>query len=381
MSTSFKRTRARGRAVAIAAAIGIGAVVFPAAADAAKKPAKVDVMTRNLYLGADLGPAIAAPTPGQAYTAVGDIYENMQDMNFNARAKLLANEIEADQPELIGLQEVSIWRRDDVVDGNPTPDSTEVVYDYLELLMDELDRRGLKYTRAVVQQEADLEFPADVRGPTNNSAPDGVPDFEGRLTMRDVILVKKGVKVKDTGSGNYSSNVFVNTGAFGTVTVIRGYTWADVVVKENTKKFRFVNTHLESFNAYFRNAQATELIGGSGVTNVSTPIVLVGDLNSDPDDDSIDPAGVPTANSAAYETVIAGGFTDYGVEVNTCCWGEDLRDDPPAAFTSRGSTTCSARARSRSSTSKLIGDDPDNRTGTELWPTDHAGVVAKLKVG
>ena len=379
MSTSIKRTRARGRAVVIAAAIGVGAVVFPAAADAAKKPAKVDVMTRNLYLGADLGPAIAAPTPGQAYTAVGDIYENMQDMNFNARAKLLANEIEDSQPELIGLQEVATWRRDDVVDATPN-DSEEVVYDYLELLTDELKRRGLKYKPEVVQQEADLEFPADVRGPTPNSAPDGVPDFEGRLTMHDVILVKKGVTVKDTGQGNYSSNVFVTTGAFGTVTVLRGFTWADVVVKDNTKKFRFVNTHLESFNAYFRNAQAIELTGGSGVTNTSTPIVLVGDLNSDPEDDSIDPAGVPTANSAAYETVIADGFTDYGVEVNTCCWGEDLRDDPPSAFTSRIDHVLGKGAVEELS-AVGVGDDPANRTGTGLWPTDHLGVVSKLKVG
>ena len=379
MSTSFKRRRARGRAVAVAAAIGIGSVVFPAAADAAKKPAKPDVMTRNLYLGADLGPAIAAPTAGEAYTAVGDIYENMVDMNFNARAKLLANEIEASSPELIGLQEVSMWRRDDVVDATPL-DSTEVVYDYLELLLDELDRRGLKYTPAVVQQEADLEFPADVVGPTKNSAPDGVPDFEARLTMRDVILVKKGVKVKETGSGNYSSNVFVTTGAFGTVTVLRGYTWADVVVKKDTKKFRFVNTHLESFNAYFRNAQATELTGGSGVTSTSLPVVLVGDLNSDPDDDSIDPAGIPTANAAAYETVIADGFSDYGVEVNTCCWDEDLREDPPESFTSRIDHVL-GKGPIEELSAVRIGDDPANRSGTGLWPTDHAGVVAKLKVG
>jgi Endonuclease/Exonuclease/phosphatase family len=387
LSTSFKRTRARGRAVAIAAVIGIGAIVFPAAADAGKpkKPAKVDVMTRNLYLGADLGPAIAAPTPGQAYTAVGDIYENMVDMNFNTRAKLLANEIEADKPELIGLQEVSMWRRDDVPDATPL-DSTEVVYDYLELLLDELDRRGLNYTPAVIQQEADLEFPADVRGPTPNSAPDGVPDFEGRLTMRDVILVKDGVKVKETGSGNYSSNVFVNTGAFGTVTVLRGYTWADVKVKKRTKPFRFVNTHLESFNAYFRLAQATELVGGSGVTNVNKPIVLLGDLNSDPDDDSIDPAGIPTANSAAYDRIVGdeyaedGGFADYGVEVDTCCFGEDLRDDPPAEFNSRIDHVLGKGAVVELE-SKRIGDDPNNRSGTGLWPTDHAGVVAKLKVG
>ena len=118
MSTSPKRARARGRAIAIAVVIGIGAV-FPAVADAAKpvKPSKPTVMTRNLYLGADLGPAIAAPTVPQAYTAVGDIYMNMVDMNFNARAKLLANEIQNSQPELIGLQEVALWRRDDVVDG------------------------------------------------------------------------------------------------------------------------------------------------------------------------------------------------------------------------------------------------------------------------
>lgn len=378
MSTSTERFRARGRAVAIAAVIGIGAVAFPAAADARpKKPAKVDVMTRNLYLGADLTPAIVAPTPAQAYTAVGDIYEEMQDHNFNARAKLLANEIENSKPELIGLQEVSLWRRDDVVDGSATP-ATEVVYDYLELLMDELDRRGLDYSVAVQQQEADLEFPADTRGGANGAS-DGVPDFDGRLTMRDVILVKDGVRVKNTGSANYSSSVFIDTAAFGRVTVLRGYTFADVVARRNTKQFRFVNTHLESFNAFFRNAQASELVGGSGVTDTNKPIVLLGDLNSDPDDPSVDPNGQPTANAAAYNTVIADGFTDYGVEVNTCCFSEDIRDAVPA-FTSRIDHVLGKGAIEELS-STLIGVDQANRSGTGLWPTDHGGVDAKLRIG
>ncbi len=60
----------------------------------------------------------------------------MQDANFNARAKLLANEIEATKPGLIGLQEVSHWMRDDEV--NTSVQATETVYDYLELLTDEL---------------------------------------------------------------------------------------------------------------------------------------------------------------------------------------------------------------------------------------------------
>ena len=380
MSTSLKR--ARGRVLGVAVAIGVFAV--PAMADAKKpiKPSKPTVMTRNLYLGADLGPAIVAPSVPQAYTAVGDIYENMQDMNFNARAKLLANEIEAADPDLIGLQEVSLWRRDEVIDGPTTP-ATEVVYDYLELLQDELGRRGLNYTVAVVQQEADLEFPADVRGPTPNSAPDGVPDFDGRLTMRDVILTKEKVKVIDTQSANYPINASVTTPAFGSITVKRGWTSADVRINKSRArgtKFRFINTHLESFNAFVRNLQAQDLTIATGVTDSALPTVLVGDLNSDPDDTSTDPGPPSGGNNEAYESVIADGFSDYGVESNTCCFGEDLRDDPPGTFTSRIDHVMGKGAVSEIS-SVRIGDDPANRTGIELWPTDHLGVVSKLLVG
>lgn len=384
--------RSRGkRALALAIAMGVTGVVLPAAADASDKPVKPSkptVMTRNLYLGADLGPAIAAPTVPQAYTAVGDIYENMQDMNFNARVKLIANEIEDTDPDLIGLQEVSHWLRDDAVDGPPTEQNpnavpaTETVYDYLDLLMKELDSRNLGYKVVVVQNEADLEFPADVRGGPNDAS-DGVPDFDARLIMRDVILAKENVKVKETGGANYPINASVNTQAFGSVTVKRGYTYADVRIdKERAKgtKFRFINTHLESFNAFVRNLQASNLTISSGVTDVlGLPTILVGDLNSDPDDPSTDPGPPSGGNNDAYETVIADGFTDFGVTVNTCCFGEDLRDASPD-FTSRIDHVLGKQAVTGISAIR-IGDDPANRTGTGLWPTDHAGVVAQLKVG
>jgi hypothetical protein len=365
----------RASALAIAAAIGLG--LLPAIAEAAPGPAKPKVMTRNLYLGADLGPAIAAPTAAQAYTAVGDIYENMQDMNFNARTKLLGSEIETHKPHLIGLQEVALWRRDDVVDGPSTP-ASEVVYDYLELLTDELDRRGLNYSVAHVQQEADLEFPADVRGGPNGAS-DGTPDFDARLTMRDVILVRDGVKVLGSDGANYPINASVNTQAFGQVTVLRGFNYADVKIKPRTPKFRFINTHLESFNAFVRNAQAGNLTLATGVTDALMPTVLVGDLNSDPDDPSTDPGPPAGGNNDAYETVVADGFSDYGVESDTCCFGEDLRDPTPA-FTSRIDHVMGKGNVSEIS-SVRIGDDPTNRTATGLWPTDHAGVVSKLLIG
>ena len=117
---------------------------MPSIAEAKKKPVKVDVMTRNLYLGAVLDPIIAAPEiPAAARIAAGDVYKIVQDTNIVARAKLLAQEIKDADPDLIGLQEVAIWRRGQrgEADGATTP-SQEVVYDYLELLQDELKRRG-----------------------------------------------------------------------------------------------------------------------------------------------------------------------------------------------------------------------------------------------
>jgi endonuclease/exonuclease/phosphatase family metal-dependent hydrolase len=370
LSISSGRLRAKGLAIVL----GIGALALPAAAEAGGPPperdAKARVMTRNLYLGADLGPAIAAPTVPAAYTAVGDIYKQMQDANFNARAKLLANEIELYKPHLIGLQEVSHWFRDDVVDG-PTTQATETVYDYLELLTDQLARRGLSYEVAVVQNEADLEFPADTSG-------DGNPDFDARLLMRDVILVREGVQVNNPGSANYQVNASVNTAAFGPVTVKRGYTFADVKINARAKEFRFINTHLESFNAFVRDFQAKELTIGSGVTDSPLPEVLVGDLNSDPDDPSIDPGPGNAGNNDAYETVIDDGFVDKGVAVNTCCFSEDIRDATPA-FTSRIDHVL-GKGDITELNSVLIGDEQENRSGTGLWPSDHAGVVARLRV-
>ena len=176
--------------------------------------------------------------------------------------KLLAQEIEDADPDLIGLQEVAIWRRGQrgAADGSTTP-STEVVYDYLELLQDELKRRGLNYKVASLQQEADIEAPISISG-------DDAAEFDVRLTMQDVILAKKGVKTSNEQSENYTAalNGLPIQGT-APVDVVRGYNAVNVNFKQSKKKkqkFQFVNTHLESFVAATRNSQATELVCGDG---------------------------------------------------------------------------------------------------------------------
>jgi endonuclease/exonuclease/phosphatase family metal-dependent hydrolase len=359
----FGEKRAR-RAIALVIGAAVAATAFALPATAGAKPTNVKVMTRNLYLGADLVQAILAPDPGAAREAAGEIYRDVVDTNFPARAKLIAEEIRRTDPHLIGLQEVAVWRRGQrgEADGAATP-STEVVYDFLDTLRHELERLGLRYRVVSVQREADMEFPLSISG-------DDAAEFDGRLTMHDVILARKGVKVTRNRHANFDARLVVPT-QLGEVTVLRGWNSIDIRrVAGSPVRFRFVNTHLEAFLAATRTQQAAELMGSSGAVNTSLPVVLLGDLNSDP-------AGA-AADAAAYNAVTGAGFADRGVELNTCCFGETVTDPAPD-FGSRIDHVLSRGSVSELS-SRLVGVDPALRTGSGLWPSDHGGVVARLRV-
>lgn len=178
-------------------ALCAGAVgVVPAAAQASggSNLALPKVMTRNLYLGADLNPAIAAlgctPAPVCALATNQGIWNQVVATNFPERAKVLAKEIDNDDPYILGLQEVALWRSGPV-DG--VKNATTVEYDFLATLLSELSARGNKYKAIVTQEEADIESPAGCP-PTFADATDR------RLTMRDVILVRTDLYVDPVGS-------------------------------------------------------------------------------------------------------------------------------------------------------------------------------------
>ena len=77
--------------------------------------------------------------------------------------------------------------------------ATAVEQDFLAILRRELRRVGARYRVVRVQVEFDAELPVDVDGSdltgTGPLAAFGA-DFDARLTMRDVILVRRGSKVK-----------------------------------------------------------------------------------------------------------------------------------------------------------------------------------------
>src|SRR6185436_20841906 len=85
-----------------------------------------------------------------------------------------------------------------------TPTATTVRYDYLKELLARLNTgkgKGGKgkpqYRVAIAQNEFDFEAPADENGVAGDGPNGAIPNAEinGRLTMRDVILVRNGAGV------------------------------------------------------------------------------------------------------------------------------------------------------------------------------------------
>ena len=98
------------RIAPLCALIAASVLVFAGPADAAK-PKVLKVMTHNLYLGADLTPLVTATNINQFENNVEKIVKTVDGTNFPARAKVLARLIDKDDPGLIGLQEVALWRK------------------------------------------------------------------------------------------------------------------------------------------------------------------------------------------------------------------------------------------------------------------------------
>ena len=66
---------------------------------------KAKVMTRNLYLGADIFKVVEAAqtNPGSVPYVVAEVYQTMLYTNFWARAEAIADEIARDKPQVIGV--------------------------------------------------------------------------------------------------------------------------------------------------------------------------------------------------------------------------------------------------------------------------------------
>jgi endonuclease/exonuclease/phosphatase family metal-dependent hydrolase len=339
-----------------------------------KEDPSVSVMTRNVYHGvnAELADAAAAPSPAAFLAAATAVFNGYHERNFPERAAGLATEIEETQPDVVGLQEVVMVRTDTPADGRLTS-AEQVSLDYLQILLDELQGRGLNYTAVVQSINWDIEVPTS-------------QNFDLRHTDRVVTLIrtdgKSGLKVLGTNSGHFQRNCTLPTAAVGGITILRGWTSVDLSIRG--KAVRVINTHLDGdcsdVAPAIQLAQAQEILQGpvQDAKDKNLPVILLGDLNS-----KADGTGTQTYAELLKPEV---GFADAWAEEGrhsdsgyTCCQDDDLLN-PVSNLEDRRDLVLFLPGGLEATDAEVVGAKPTDRTPSGLWPSDHAGVVADLRL-
>src|SRR6266545_4492298 len=291
--------RVRTAVVLLGMTIALGAVgLRPAWADPPRLAQRqLTAASYNLYLGADLTPLFSATSPADLVQRAGQVYANVVKTDFPARAEAIAELLAANPPDVAGLQEVALWEIGPI--GGPLSPS----YDFLQLLLDALARHGLAYRPVAVN--------ANFSGDSPISATTAV-----RFADRDVIIARADLpeallKVSDPESHNFAARLVIPTAIPGlSFTVPRG--WSAVNVKVRGKTVHFANTHL---------------------------VVLVGDLNSRPDD-----------TAGAYGTFGAAGYADAWTVVHGPGGGftsgqSELLDNVPSLLDHPSTMCCTSQRR------------------------------------
>jgi len=318
----------------------------------------VVVMTRNMYIGADVDRVIAALSglSGEdPQVALGAVLQEFIATDLPARLNAMAAEIAREQPHVVGLQEVSTVNVNLPAEfGVPSLQA-----DFLAGLTQALALRGLSY-----QTVSNLNFHFSLLG--------------GGIVIedRDVMLVQSSLPILGQAHGSFSCPPLCVPVA-GLSTLSRG--WVRATTRVGSRTVTFVSTHPESGDlpliAQLRAGQMQELAGMLG--SVNGPIVLLGDLNDTP-------------GSASHQILTGAGFVDVWGSLEagpgyTCCHATHLQSGD---FTKRidyvmvrggfltggGQVVPGARV-------KVIGGSANERVQGAfglIWPSDHGGVVVSL---
>jgi endonuclease/exonuclease/phosphatase family metal-dependent hydrolase len=320
---------------------------------------EITVMTYNIYQGTELENTIKATDNLSFVLGAAQDFDMMRQTNFAERARAIVAEIDASVPDLVGMQEVARWQASPPAPGAPQLREGQ---DFLQLLLDALSARDLRYV---------------VVANVNNFDVNGLGLFSGgfmnlRLTDRNVILARvdergDGPVLSNPKSGNFKTNLVI-TVVGNPVTVLEG--WASIDVRVHGQTIRFITTHLDAFAPPIRLAQATELLRGPA--NTTLPVILAGDMNT-------------TSTTDTYAALTIAGFVDLwpqlhpGVAGLTCCQTLPAIDNPSPALYERVDLLL-LRGGLDGESIRLVGANVADRTASGLWPSDHAGLVARISV-
>jgi hypothetical protein len=311
----------------------------------------VRVMTYNVDEGTDFAaiigvfnnPNATATDFEKAVFATED--EVLKSDPFD-RMRLVASEIAAAHPDLVGLQEAAVWN---IPGGLPI--------DFLQMIL-----VGLPNYRAVLTVP---EFQINI------------PGLVGFID-REVILARidePALQIISTGQGHYSAQVPLP--AFPPLNLPASSIklgWGYVNARTNGTPFRFITTQLEDGTnpisplfALVQALQEIQLVYSPAFTFL--PVIIGGDFNTVANDPS-------SPTFLTYRFMLANGFTDAwslahpNLAGPTCCQ-EDLLDPTPE-LTQRLDQVF-MRNRVTAAGAQLVGAE---KVDDLSWPSDHVAVLA-----
>jgi endonuclease/exonuclease/phosphatase family metal-dependent hydrolase len=319
----------------------------------------VTIMTQNVYFGTDLEPVFAARSPSELIEASQRVWTEVQASNIPERTARIAHEIAVAKPDLVGLQEVAQW-------STGSLGAMSVRYDFLESILRSLRDEGSFYVPIAIKADSTHAEPLDSAGTLI------------QFTDRHAVLLRidpDGARIQpyNAQAETFSKLIHVSNPVAGSIGVMRSWIAVDAIIGD--RKFRLIETHIESLDEAVQLAQARELVAGPA--NTTLPVIMVGDFNSNANREP----GVRDYTST-YPELIAAGFHDVWAIANpddpgnTCCHARDLRNS--TSDLNRRIDLFLIRGPVMPIAAQLVGNNPAFRLTSGLWPSDHVGLIAKL---
>jgi endonuclease/exonuclease/phosphatase family metal-dependent hydrolase len=344
----------------------------------------LNVVTYNVYYGAPIQELMMVPAE-QIPLKAAELWGKVQATNFAERAEAIVDGIQAADAHLVALQEMTLFRSESPSDFDPMnpfplppPDAEDVELDYVDILMQVLDNRGLSYDVAWVTPTFDIEVPYV------NFSTGGLDDL--RLTEMLVILVRGDVDWTNAMGATYYAALPIE---IGPQTIYKPSGWASVDITHKGLPYTFINTHLEpadmggvlipelmELQAY----QLAELLMIAG--SIENPVIMAGDFNSDADG-STTPTYQDVRDAGFLDAWLIGPQRGNGFTANQA---SDLLNVNSELFHRidfifyRDAFTQATGHFQGSVKGQLLGEEQGDRTPSGLWPSDHAGLAAALRI-
>jgi hypothetical protein len=313
----------------------------------------LDVVTYNVDAGSHLAPLLAASAPQDLPAAMSQVWAEVQASNVPERAAVLAGEILGAHPDVVGIQDAGVW----TLNGVPQ-------YDFAQLLQQDLAGLGRRFILAARTAVTVVQLP--------DAADDQVGYVDQTIVLVNPRVRGRGFRLAHPAGGIFNAHREAQAGGpQGMVLPLVG-TWASVLLvnpghSEHT--IRFVTAHLDSADATVNAAQVSELLAGPA--NTWLPVVLAGDFGA--------PPGSPGADAAMLQA----GFNDiwhvkYGDQPGFTSAQPDLHD-PNRDLQARADQVFFQAGQDMNAVSvSLLGTGLTDRTPSGLWPSDHAGLHARM---